>query len=79
MIEKLRALYEAYPERMTAITVLWLTTFLSLWASYEGWRFGVIWGRWPCTKRQAQVLALVSLLTAIVGLWLAGPIKIPPP
>jgi len=79
LIERLRIFLETHPERMPWIALLWTTTFFTLWWSYEGWKFGIIWNRWKCTRRQAVILALVALATCIAGLWLAAPVWVLPP
>ena len=78
-MDRLKAFVEQNFKRMLAILCLWTVTLLSLWASYECYKFGSILGRCECGLPRAQVLALVAFVACAVGLWLAGPIKIPPP
>jgi len=65
--------------KMKIITILWLTAFFALWFSYECWRFGTLFGICICGQPHAVILGAISGVCIAIGLWLAGPIKIPPP
>lgn len=57
--------------RMRIIAVLWTGCFFALWISYECWRFGSFLGRGSCNSGHAIILAIVSAVCCVAGLWLA--------